>query len=211
MSASLLPDPTSGEMILVIDRVGSSIRYIAKADPLIKKGCKRQDCFPCTSGGGNCEKNWSGYRIECETCQLAGVVSLYEGETGRNGYTRGKEHLDALRLEDEENALWKHCLIQHNGEKAKFSMKVLGVFYTCLVRQVNEGVQIQRSRAQCLMNSKSEFHKHPVVRIVPLRGLREEQGEARAGERQGRGTGRGRGRGQERGRGPRGAGRRQGN
>ena len=142
--------------------------------------------------------------IKCETCQQAGVVSLYEGETGRNGYTREKEHLDALRLENEDNALWKHCLIQHNGEKAKFSMKVLGVFYTCLVRQVNEGVRIQKSRAHCVMNSKSEFHQHPVVRIVPMRGVQEEQGE-------GRGTGRGggRGRGQGRGRGPRGASRRQ--
>ena len=80
MSASLLPDPTSGEMILVIDRVGSSIRYIAKADPLIKKGCKRQDCFPCTSGGGNCERNGSRYIIKCKTRQLAVVVSVYEGK-----------------------------------------------------------------------------------------------------------------------------------
>ena len=92
-------------------------------------------------------------------------------------------------------------------------MKVLGVFYACLVRQVNEGVRIQKSRAHCVMNSKSEFHQHPVVRIVPMRGVQEEQGEAGAGQGQGRGTGRGggRGRGQGRGRGPRGASRRQGN
>ena len=75
-------------------------------------------------------------------------------------------------------------------------MEVLGVFYTCLVRQVNEGVRIQRSKAHCVMNSKSEFHQHPVVRIAPLRGIQEEQGEA-GQQRQGRG--RGRGRGQERG------------
>ena len=31
------------------------------------------------------------------------------------------------------------------------------------------------------MNGKSEFHQHPVVRIVPLREEQEEQGEARAG------------------------------
>ena len=34
------------------------------------------------------------------------------------------------------------------------------------------------------MNSKTEFHQHPVVRIIPLRGLQEEQGEA--GEARGR-------------------------
>ena len=138
---------------------------------------------------------------------------MYEGETGRNGYTRGKEHLDALRLKNKENALWKHCLEQHNVEKAKFSMKVLGVFYTCLVQQVNEGVRMQRSKAHCVMNSKTEFQQHPVMRIIPLRGLQEEQGEAGAGQRQGMAGGRGRGRGwgQRRGRGARGLGRRQGN
>ena len=128
------------------------------------------------------------------------------------------------RLENEENAFWKHCLIQHNGEKAKFSMKVLGVFYTCLVRQVNDWVRIQRSKAHCVMSSKSEFHQHPVVRIIPLRGLQEEQGEAGAGQGQGRAGGRGRGWGQRGGRGwrhrrgrdrggagSRGLGRRQGN
>ena len=91
-------------------------------------------------------------------------------------------------------------------------MKVSGVFYTCLVRQVNEGVRIQKSRAQCLMNSKTEFHQHPVVRIIPVRGLQEEQGEAAGGQAQGRGRG---GRGQWRGGRARGRGmagrRRQGN
>ena len=91
-------------------------------------------------------------------------------------------------------------------------MKVLGVFYTCLVRQVNEGVRIQKSRAQCLMNSKTEFHQHPVVRIIPVRGLQEEQGEAAGGQAQGGGRG-GRGQwreGRARGRGMAGR-RRQGN
>ena len=52
------------------------------------------------------------------------------------------------------------------------------------------------------MNSKSEFHQQPVVRIVPMRGIQEEQGEAgeqRQGRGGGGGRGRGRGRGQERG------------
>ena len=29
----------------------------------------------------------------------------------------------------------------------------------------------------CLMNSKSEFHQAPLVRVVPVVGLQEEQGE----------------------------------
>ena len=115
--------------IPVIERAGRSVRSIAKAEPLKEKGGKRQDCFRCTSGGGNCERNRSEYRIKCKSCQLAIVVFLYEGETGKNWYTQGKEHQDALKLEKKENALWKHCQIQQNEEKATIAMKVLGVLY----------------------------------------------------------------------------------
>ena len=72
----------------------------------------------------------------------------------------------------------------------EFSMKVLGSFQSSMARQVNEGVRIKRSKADCLMNSKSEFHQHPVVRVVPMRGIQQEQGEdgqrGRVARRQGR-------------------------
>ena len=95
VSAPLFLDPTSGTMtkqmkeicrkfeevtgwrVPVIERAGNSVRSIAKADPLKAKGCKMADCFLCSSGGGNCERN--GYRIICKTCQLDGINSVYEG------------------------------------------------------------------------------------------------------------------------------------
>ena len=70
------------------------------------------------------------------------------GETGRNGYTRGKEHLDALKLEDEESLPWKHCFVEHGLVMAQFSIKVIGRFYSCLVRQFNEAVRIEKSAAE---------------------------------------------------------------
>ena len=39
---------------------------------------------------------------------------------------------------------------------------------------------LQEIQADTLMNSKSEFHQHPVVRVVPIRGL---QGEGTSRER----------------------------
>ena len=69
------------------------------------------------------------------------------------------------------------CQLEHGGEKVEFSMKVLGSFQSSMARQVNEGVRIKRSKADCLMNSKSEFHQHPVLRVVPMRGIQQEQGE----------------------------------
>ena len=121
-------------------------------------------------------------------------LSLYDGETGSNCYTRGKQHQAALRLEDKNNALWKHCLVEHDGMKAEFSMKQTNVFKTCLVRQVNEAVRIEMSKADCILNSKAEFHQAPLVRVVPVTGLLEDQ-EAGADPRQPveeRGRGRGR-------------------
>ena len=53
----------------------------------------------------------------------------YEGETGSNGYSRGKEHEAALEHKQEENAMWKHCLVAHEGQRVEFSMKVVGNFH----------------------------------------------------------------------------------
>ena len=44
----------------------------------------------------------------------------YEGESGSNGYSRGGEHLTALYLKQEDNALWKHCLVAHRERKLNF-------------------------------------------------------------------------------------------
>ena len=72
------------------------------------------------------------------------------------------------------------------------------------MRQVNEAVRIEMSTADCVMNSKSEFHQAPLVRVVPVNGLVEEQG-AGVDPRQPGGGGRGAG-GRGRGRGGRGPG-----
>ena len=72
--------------------------------------------------------------------------------------------------------LWKHYVLEHHGENADLSMRALRSFTSCLVRQVNEAVRIEMSTADCMMNSRSEFHQAPLVRVVPVVGLREEQG-----------------------------------
>ena len=81
-------------------------------------------------------------------------------------------------------------MVEHGGVRAKFSMKVCGRFHSCLVRQVDEAVRIDSSKADCLMNSKTEFHQAPLVRVVPTTGLLDEQ-EDRVELRERRGRGRG--------------------
>ena len=80
--------------------------------------------------------------MECEECPKNNFTAVYEGKTGINGYTRGLEHLARLGSEKEDNPLWKHCQIQHNGVKVAFKLICLKSFETAFLRQVNEGVRI---------------------------------------------------------------------
>ena len=83
----------TGMRVVVQERAGDLIKHIAKAEPLQRKGCGREDCFvSSTAKGGKCEKNRVGYRIVCLTCQMNGMSTIYEGKTVQNAFTRGMEH-----------------------------------------------------------------------------------------------------------------------
>ena len=181
-----------------------------KPEPFRRDGCSRGTCLVCRGGEpGNCERNSTGYRIKCVPCEMEGKKAIYEGETGRNPFSRGLEHQENLRNEREDSPLWKHCTLEHDGEKVDFIMKALRSFRSPLMRQVNEPVRILRSRADMLLNSKNEFHQAPLTRLVALTGLQGDQGEdqlgafPRDGARGRRGSSQGRGssssRGQARG------------
>jgi hypothetical protein len=226
ISAPLIVDPTSGKLtaklkekcqqfqktsgmsVKVRERAGLSVRSDAKSEPLRSKGCQRINCLCCSQGKpGNCERNSVGYRISCEGCLGDGRWAHYEGETSRNSFSRGIEHQEDLKSEKEDSPLWKHCLLEHQGVKQVFIMKPLKNFSSCLQRQVNEAVRITSSKATVIMNSKSEWHQSPIIRVVASSGLHASQGEdqtlAPALPARGRGGGRGggRGRGAVRGRG----------
>ena len=153
------------------------IRNDSSSEPLRAKGCKREKCLVCTNGEpGACERNGQGYRISCIECKLIGKKVDYEGETGRNCYTRGLEHQDDLRLEKLDTPLWKHCFLEHGGLKVPFYMKPLKGYTTCLPRLANEGVRVTINTADILMNSKNEFHQSSITRISIRSGLQDDQG-----------------------------------
>ena len=58
-------------------------------------------------------------------------------------------------------------------------MTVVGVHRTPLVQQVNEAVRIAITKPDCVMISKNEWHQAPLVRIIPMTGLQEDQGAGR--------------------------------
>ena len=126
-----------------------------------------------------------GYQHTCLECKQEGIDAKYYGESGKNGYSRGLEHQDSLRLRNEGNALYKHCVVQHEGRKVDFLMEVTGTFRHNIERQANEGVRVRESKANIVMNSKAEFHQPPITRVVIMRGNRDEQQERRGGNEEG--------------------------
>ena len=113
----------------------------------------------------------------------------YWGETGRDGFSRGEEHVAGCRNKLDDNPMWKHVWEHHDGVGGEelFTMRMEHSFPKPLVRQIREGVEIEMSRGT-LMNSKSEWNNSRIPRIVIETGekLEEEQesGLGRQGEKQ---------------------------
>merc|ERR1712208_89683 len=98
--------------------------------------------------GGDCRKKSIGYEIGCDECSETKSV-LYHGETSKNAYVRGLQHLDNYKYKIQSSALYKHAQTDHQSRlDVKYSMKVKSNFKDTLTRQVNEGVRIHRSQAE---------------------------------------------------------------
>ena len=142
---------------------------LGRKNPWARDGCDREDCLPCSEEkgkGGNCQQESITYRITCRECLRRNMKSEYTGESSRTSYLRGREHMEGLRNEKEDNALWKHCMTEHGGEKVKFGMKVLRSHRSPLTRQIQESIEIEHSKADIVMNSKGEWNGSRIPRIV---------------------------------------------
>ena len=86
------------------------------------------------------------YSLVCEECGEG--VCQYFGESGRNGFSRGGEHLSNKEADDENKSVLKlHSIHHHNGRlDVNFSMKVTGLHSNSLDRQVTERVNRELSR-----------------------------------------------------------------
>jgi hypothetical protein len=91
----------------------------------------------------------------------------YNGESGKNGFSRGVEHLDSYRRHEVDHPMWKHCSLDHGGnEDIGFKMKVLKTFGPDnMRRKVDEALRITRNPGQNL-NSKAEFRQPSLPRLV---------------------------------------------
>ena len=139
--------------------------------------CEREKCFVCNSGGkeGICRKTGAGYRITCNICGEE-VLSKYEGETGRNLYTRGDEHAQDVARKAVDKPLWKHIVDKHNGVMerrifSQFKMDATQFFKSAQRRKANEGVRIANLDPATRMNSCNEFRQGTNIMMRPVRGV----------------------------------------
>ena len=76
---------------------------------------------------------------------------------------------------EDTSAFSKHLKIFHpekQGDTSAFEVRVRSTHKKCLERQVTEGVHISNTKADYVMNSKTEFHQPAVHRVVTTREVR---------------------------------------
>ena len=125
----------------IVEKSGVSLEQkLRKSNPWGGERCGRQNCFQCrTDEGGDCWRESVNYSLVCEEC--GEEICKYFGESGRNGFSRGEEHLANRAAADENKSILKlHSIHHHNGREVNFVMKVTSVHTSCLDRQVTERV-----------------------------------------------------------------------
>jgi hypothetical protein len=191
--------------ILVQERGGLRSTSDVKSNPLGSRLCARENCPICRAEGskGGCQGGSIGYEHQCMDCDReTGTKTLYHGESSHSGYQRGLQHAEGLLKQRDDNVMWKHASIHHQGVVPEFRMTITGRFKGCLERLEDEATRIRETEAQILMNSKTQWHQPPINRVVVLRGNTNEDqigaqplpdANTRGGGRGRRGRGRGRG------------------
>ena len=160
-------------------------------DPCGRPGC----VLDRLSGGAGGPHNKTGalYKGKCKLCAEEGVSAEYWGESGRTGFFRTLKHEEEVKKKDERNAFAKHLAIEHpeeQGDISHFNIQVISTYKKPLVREKIEAVKLQTSKADFIMNSKSE-HKQPKLHRVVMTRENDEPGMRRGrGGRGGGGPGR---------------------
>ena len=155
--------------VRVIERAGRSvIQKIQRSYPFVKKKCDYNDCFVCMSEGkGNCQRENVNYEVECtrEGCEYR-----YQGESARNSYCRGREHLKGLEKRDADSVFVEHIRNVHNNDFQTnercygFKMSVRATHRNAMERQITEAIRIDMSNKPS-MNRKTGYRVNNVLRL----------------------------------------------
>ena len=92
----------------------------------------------------------------------------YVGESARSACERFTEHIKDAEAMKKGSHIWKHWTIQHAGKRTEFQFKILGFFTSPLERQVAESVWIAVRGATMILNSKMEYNRSTLPRIISI-------------------------------------------
>ena len=152
--------------VAVAEVPGASIKKrLQKSDPFKEEKCRDPaKCMVCDGEGkgGRCRSEGATYEIGCKGCN-----GKYVGETSRNAFTRGREHLLDLHRKNAKSPLHLHNTEKHSDAPPPgFEMKVTGVFGgDATKRQVRESVLIQKVPEDELINRRDEWRQVKLPRV----------------------------------------------
>lgn len=101
---------------------------------------------------------------------------LYIGETSRSMYERALEHQGDIDQLKSSSHMLRHMLEMHRGEERseiEFGVRVMRYTRSSFERQVLESVLIQSNRDHHILNSRSEFNRCAIPRLVAKLGDKE--------------------------------------
>ena len=148
----------SGIKIKVVERAGRKIKNILQVnDPLSHKKCNKEDnCLVCNTGKGSCRSSSINYSIRCIDSKCE---HIYHGHSSKNGYSRGKEHNEDLKMKREKSVMWKHCKEKHGGKIKRFKMDIKRVNRNDPTkRQITEAIFINKTQPNISMNERTEWN-----------------------------------------------------
>ena len=94
-----------------------------------------------------------------------GLKSVYQGESSKNAYARGKKHLQELKSSVRTNAMVIHNMAHHDSPtENNFQMRVVKQISDPLKRQIDESIRIKDSDADNILNSGSEWRGDRIPR-----------------------------------------------
>ena len=158
----------------MVEKSGTKVKAHQQRNSVASSNkCDDIECFICNNeeGGGKCRSSGVTYRIDCknEICEYS-----YNGQTGKNGYSRGEEHKTDYEKKSKKSVMWNHCLRQHNATEQEFTMGINDyVRNDPTKRQILEGIRINKCPPERRMNDRTEWnqelaqkHRHNTLHLI---------------------------------------------
>ena len=158
-----------GLRIRAVEKAGRTVKSaLQRSNPFRSASCGRDNCLICETGGrGSCLKEGVNYDIACVGCEEMGHSRVYKGESSKNGFTRGKKHLQELDGKAAAAVMWRHCREHHGDVVQDFRMSITGNYQNdAMLRQITEAVQIEHTDKEHLINNKTEWNFVQFPRVL---------------------------------------------